>query len=101
MKIFWKDQAAYDEHGNFLAMIHQLTDAQFYGFINYTSDEIDFKQVKIKTITLQMATQQIEDIFSNINDISQIEKVLNHSVNDADLPIQFLELFTEFSIHRP
>ena len=101
MKIFWKEQAAYDENGNFLAMIHQLPDAQFYGFINYPTDELDFRQYKIKTDTLERATQQIEDIFISIKDVSQIEKVLNHSVNDTDLPTQFLTLFTEFAIHRP
>ena len=101
MKISWIEQAAYDENGNFLAMIHQLSDAQFYGFINYPTDELDFRQYKIKTDTLEIATQQIEDIFSNIKDVSQIEIVLNHSLNDTDLPTQFLELFTEFSIHRP
>lgn len=99
MKIFWKEQAAYDEHGNFLAMIHQLPDAQFYGFLHYPTDEIDFRQYKIKADTLEIAKQQMEEIFNTITDISEIEKILNNSINDADLPIQFLELFTEFAIH--
>ena len=78
-----------------------MPDAQFYGFLNYPTEEIDFRQYKIKTDTLETAMQQIESIFTKIEDISEIEKVLNSSINDADLPAQFLALFTEFSIHRP
>ena len=101
MKIFWKNQSAYDENGDFLAIIHQLPNAQFYGFLNYPTEEIDFQQYKIKTDTLEMAIQEIEAVFKTINDISEIEKVLNTSLSDSDLPTQFLELLSEFSIHRP
>jgi hypothetical protein len=101
MKIYWKDKAAYDENGNFLAIIHQLPDAQFYGFLHYPTQEIDFRQYKIKTNSVELSMQQIEGVFKTINDISEIEKVLNTSQNDADLPIQLLNLFAEFAIHRP
>jgi hypothetical protein len=40
MKIYWKEQAAYDDYGNFLAMIHQLPDAQFYGFLDYNAEDL-------------------------------------------------------------
>ena len=101
MKIYWKDQAAYDENGNFLVIIHQLPDAQFYGFINYPTSEIDFKQYKIKTDSLEKAMQQIEETFKPITDISEIEQILDNSLNDADLPTRLLAFFSEFSIHRP
>ncbi len=101
MNIFWKDQVAYDENGNFLAIIHQLPDTKFYGFLNYPTEEIDFRQYKIRTNSLKMAIELINDIFKTINDISEIEKVMNTSQNDTDLPTQFLELFAEFSIHCP
>ena len=101
MKIFWKDQVAYDKNGNFLAIIHQLSDAQFYGFINYPTSEIDFKQYKIKADSLEKAMQQIEETFKPITDISEIEQILDNSLNDADLPTRLLAFFSEFSIHRP
>lgn len=101
MNIYWKDQAAYDENGNFLAIIHQLPDSQFYGFINYPTEEIDFRQYNIKTDTLEMTMQEIEGFFKTIKDISEIEKVLNTLLSDADLPTQLLSLFKEFAIHRP
>jgi hypothetical protein len=101
MNIYWKNQAAYDENGNFLAIIHQLPNTQFYGFLNYPTEEIDFRQYKIKTDTLGKAMQEIEAVFKVINDISEIEKVLTTSFGDADLPTQFLTLFAEFSIHHP
>ena len=101
MKIYWKDQAAYDDNGNFLAIIHQLPDAQFYGFINYPTNEIDFKQYKIKTDSLEKAMQQIEETFKPITDISEIEQILDNSLNDADIPTQLSAFFSQFSIHRP
>lgn len=101
MKIYWKNQVAYDENGNFLAIIHQLPDAKFYGFLNYPTEEIDFRQYKIKTDTLEMAIQEIEGVFNAINDISEIEEVLNTSLSNADLPTQFLGFFTDFAIHSP
>ena len=101
MKIYWKDQTAYDDNGNFIAIIHQLPDTQFYGFINYPTNEIDFKQYKIKTDSLEKATQQIEDTFKPITDISEIEQILDNSLNDADLSTRLLAFFSEFSIHRP
>ena len=101
MKIYWKDQTAYDDNGNFIAIIHQLPDTQFYGFINYPTNEIDFKQYKIKADSLEKAMQQIEETFKPITDISEIEQILDNSLNDADLPTRLLAFFSEFSIHRP
>ena len=101
MKIYWKDQAAYDDNGNFLAIIHQLPDAQFYGFINYPTNEIDFKQYKIKADSIENVIQQIEETFKLITDVSEIEQILDNSLNDADLPTRLLAFFSEFSIHRP
>ena len=101
MKIYWKDQAAYDDNGNFLAIIHQLPDAQFYGFINYPTNEIDFKQYKIKADSIENVIQQIEETFKPITDISEMEQILDNSLNDADLPTRLLAFFSEFSIHRP
>ena len=101
MKIYWKDQAAYDENGNFVAIIHQLPDTQFYGFVNYPTDDIDFKQYRIKADSLEKSMQQIEETFKPITDISEIEQILDNSLNDADLPTGLLAFFSEFSIHRP
>jgi hypothetical protein len=99
MEIYWKEQAAYDENGHFLAMIHQLPDAQFYGFLNYETEEIDFRQNKIKAETLAIAQQKVESIFAPLKDVSEMSKILNNSSQNANLPTQLLSLFTEFSIH--
>ena len=101
MKIYWKDQAAYDENGNFVAIIHQLPDTQFYGFVNYPTDDIDFKQYRIKADSLEKSMQQIEETFKPIAYVSEIEQILDNSLNDADIPTRLLELFSQFSIHRP
>jgi hypothetical protein len=101
MKIYWKEQVAYDEYGNFLAMIHQLPNAQFYGLLNYETEEIDFRQNKIKSDSLEETKLEIEEIFKPINHVSEIEKILKIPQNQALITTQFLELFTEFSIHCP
>ena len=88
-----------NEKGNFLAMIHQLPDAQFYGFLHYETEEIDFRQNKIKADTLAIAQQKVESIFDQLKDISEMSKILNNSSNNTDIPNQLLSLFTEFSIH--
>jgi hypothetical protein len=99
MEIYWKEQAAYDENDNFLAMIHQLPDAKFYGFLNYETDEIDFRQNQIKSDSLEETKLKIEEIFKSINHISEIEKILKIPQNQAFVPTQLLTLFSEFSIH--
>ena len=101
MNLYWKDQTAYDENGNFLAIIHQLSNTQFYGFINYPTDDIDFKQHEIKADSLENVIRQIEATFKLITDVSEIEQILDNSLNDADLPTRLLAFFSEFSIHRP
>ncbi|MCU0468921.1 MAG: hypothetical protein MUF58_09985 [Arcicella sp.] len=101
MVIYWKEQAAYDEKGNFLAKIHQLPDTQFYGFLNYETEEIDFQQDKIKSDSFEETKLKIEALFKSINNVSEIDKILKNPKNEVLIPAQLLELFTEFSIHRP
>jgi hypothetical protein len=100
MKIYWKDQAAYDEKDNFLAIIHKMPNNYFCVLLNYPSEEIDYRQLTINEPTIEKAIEQTEAIFKEINDISEIEKLLTSPYNNSELPDKFLAFLSEFSIHR-
>jgi hypothetical protein len=99
MKIYWKDQVAYDEKNNFLAIIHQLPNDYFYGFLNYPSEDIDYQPLDIKEVTFEKAVEKIESIFKEVKDITELEQLVKRPKESQMLSI-FLELFTDFSIHR-
>jgi hypothetical protein len=101
MKIYWKNQLAYDENDNFLAIIHQSTNHDFCVILNYPSEDIDYRQLDVNEPTLELAMEKTETLFKEIKDISEIKKLLNIPCDDSELPNQFSALLSKFTIHRP
>jgi hypothetical protein len=99
MKIYWKERVAYDDKNNFLAIIHQLPNDYFYGFLNYPTEDIDYQPLDIKELTFEKAVEKIEAIFKEINHISELEQLAKNP-KETQLPSIFLEFFTDFSVHR-
>ena len=100
MKIYWKDQVAYDKEENFLAITHKMPNNSFYVFLNYPSEDIDYRQLDVKELTIEKAKKKTETIFKEIKDISEIEKLLTIPCNNDELPSKFLDSLSEFSIHH-
>ncbi|MES2520915.1 MAG: hypothetical protein V4585_22560 [Bacteroidota bacterium] len=101
MKIYWKDEVAYDEKHNFLAIIHKMPNNYFCGFLNYRMEDIDYRQLDVKESTLDKAKEKMETIFKEINDISEIVNLLSSPYDNSELPSKFLDFLSEFAIHRP
>ena len=101
MKIYWKDNVAYDEKHNFLAIIHQLPNTYFCGYLYYRTDDIDYRQLDINEPTFEKTMDKIETIFKGISDISEIENLLIIPSNDRLLPGKFLQFLSEFAINCP
>jgi DNA primase large subunit len=99
MTIYWKNQVAYDDKNNFLAIIHQLPNDYFYGFLNYPTEDIDYQPLDIKELTFEKAVEKIEAIFKEFEDIAELEQLVKNP-KESQMPGIFLELFTDFSIHR-
>jgi hypothetical protein len=100
MTIYWKEQAAYDEKDNFLAIIQKLPNNYFCVFLNYPTEDIDYRQLEINEPTIDKAKKKIEAIFSEINDISDVEKLHTSPYQNSKLPSKFLDFLFEFVIHR-
>ena len=100
MKIYWKDQSAYDDKENFLAIIHQMPNNSYKVILNYPSNDIDYRQLNITETTVKKAIERTEAIFKEIKDISEIEKLLMSPCNNDELPTKFLSFLSEFSIHH-
>ena len=100
MKIYWKDQSAYDEKENFLAIIHQMPNNSYKLILNYPSKDIDYRQLDVTEPTVEKAMERTETIFEEIKDISEIEKLLVSPFNNDELPSKFLDSLSEFSIHH-
>ncbi len=101
MKIYWKDQAAYDEKDNFLAIIHRIPNNSFCVLLNYPSEDIDYRQLAINELSVETAMEKTDAIFKEINNISEIENLLTSPYNTSELPDKFLAFFSEFTTHRP
>ena len=99
MKIYWKQQTAYDGKENFLAIIHQMPDNSYKVILNYQSEDIDYRQLDITETTVEKAMERTEAIFKEIKDISEIEKLLPNSCNNDELPRKFSDFLSEFSVH--
>ena len=100
MKIYWKDQSAYDEKENFLAIIHQMPNNSYKLILNYPSKDIDYRQLDVTEPTVEKAMERTETIFEEIKDFSEIEKLLTSPCNNDELPSKFLSSLSEFSIHH-
>ena len=100
MKIYWKDQSAYDEKENFLAIIHQMPNNSYKLILNYPSKDIDYRQLDVTEPTVEKAMERTETIFEEIKDVSEIEKLLTSPCNNDELPSKFLSSLSEFSIHH-
>ena len=101
MKIYWKDQLAYDEKDNFLAIIHKMPNNSHIVILNYPSEDIDYRQLDIYEPSLEMAMEQTEAIFKQISDISEIENLLSNPCDDKELPSKISDFLSEFAIHHP
>ena len=101
MKIYWKEQAAYDETENFLAIIHQMPDNSYKVILNYQSEVIDYRQLDVTESTIELAMERTEIVFKEIKDVSEIEKLLPNSCNNDELPSKFSDFLSKFSVHRP
>ncbi len=99
MKIYWKDQLAYDEKDNFLAIIHEMPNNQFCVFLNHQTDELDYRQLDIRDTSLEIVKEKTEIIFHEIQDISEIENLLTVPFENRELPTEFLNFLSEFAIH--
>ena len=100
MKIYWKDQSAYDEKENFLAIIHQMPNNSYKLILNYPSKDIDYRQLDVTEPTVEKAMERIETVFKEIKDVSEIVKLLMSPCNNDELPSKFLSSLSEFSIHH-
>jgi hypothetical protein len=100
MKIYWNEQAACDEKDNFLAIIHKMPNNTFCVFLNYPSEDIDYRQLDIVESTFETAKEKTETIFKEINDISEIGNLITGQYENIELPNKFLAFLSEFAIHR-
>jgi hypothetical protein len=101
MKIYWKNQVAYDENDNFLAIIHQSSNDYFCVLLNYPTEDIDYRQLDVNEPTLELAMEKTKAIFKEIKDISEVENLLNIPCDNSELPNQFLTLLSKFTTHCP
>jgi hypothetical protein len=96
MKIYWKDQMAYDEKDNFLAIIHKMPNNYFCVLLNYLSEDIDYRQLAINEPTIEKAMERTEAVFKEINNISEIKNLLTSPYLDSELPDKILAFLSEF-----
>ena len=101
MEIYWKDQLAYDEKDNFLAIIHKMPNNSYIVILHYPSEDIDYRQLDISEPTLKLAMEQTEAIFKQISDISEIENLLSNPCDYKELSSKILDFLSEFTTHRP
>lgn len=100
MKIYWKNQAAYDEQDNFLVIIHKMPNNSFCVFLNYPLDDIDYRQLDINELSVEKAVEKTEIVFKEIKDLSELSNLLTTPCNDNELPQKFLNFLSEFAIHN-